>query len=193
MRDSTYSSTARWSFGTIEIFNLISTLNKSITSEPSKRNPWTDPVWATINLTPVLHRLFSLPKIFDKTEWLQESCRLTAILYVREIQRKFGLNTIPTDTYLSKLKSLMTKEMQWDLYNVDAGILLWIMITGGIAASYTKERSWFATSIASIMRQRGVRSWEDSVSSIPHSLWIQDVFEWSSASLGADVVLAFFV
>jgi hypothetical protein len=177
----TTKTTAIHNDGTFEIFGMLHALNKAIATELSTRDLWSDPVWPVLYLTPLFHRLLSCFRPELPGDEVQDACRLAAILHIREIQHMFGINTTPADVYVSKLKSLLTRDGQVNKEGSD--IFSWVLIMGGIgASSMPVERSWFTANAVKIFQERGMRTWSDATSAIPQTLWIQEVFGASYAA-----------
>jgi hypothetical protein len=65
--------------------------------------------------------------------------------------------------------------------------LLWILVLGGIAASDTKERSWFVKSIAIVARILKIGTWEQVTEIMEGFLWLDSACDAGGKALWADV------
>jgi hypothetical protein len=172
------------------IFANLHNLTRLVELGLGSRNIWDDPVWSLFNITPVLHQLLSLSKC-SQAQTLeysaQECARVAAVLYVREIQRKFGIAVTPAAPYVSKLRHLLSGGQGQVLSTYFQADYPWILVVGGIGASSSPSRSWFVTAAREYLQNSGMTSWNDAVK-WSHLPFIKDVFEQPFAIFGAEVL-----
>jgi len=117
----------------------------------------------------------------------QECSRVAAILYVREIQAKFGITTTPGVPHVLKLQHLLSREQGEFMATYFQAVYPWILTIGGIGASSNPLRSWFVTAARELLQSVGIISWEGALnrSQLP---WIKDVFEEATTTFGREVL-----
>ncbi|KAJ0415224.1 hypothetical protein BJY00DRAFT_317985 [Aspergillus carlsbadensis] len=121
-----------------QIRDRILELHDIIRSELSTRNLWTDIIFPGFHISPILHALLSQPRatVYDDVDdRLRECFRLAAIIYLTELRGLFGVDTIPGQSYGSKLR-LFLQGVDLPVYSEPANFYLVWALTVGASASY---------------------------------------------------------
>jgi hypothetical protein len=124
----------------------------------------------------VHHALMSLPDSgeLEQTEGSvppgYESCRLALIAYSLMVVFPFPLACEPYLTLVTRLKDALLVEYE-DIKNTKA-LALWIVMIGGIAASGTQERYWYAELLGEVSVICGCRTWIEVLERVRELLWL---------------------
>jgi hypothetical protein len=153
-------------------------LNKFIVSELAIRDLWDDGVFAGLQVVPLLSKLLSIRHETSRHNPAfsrQESCRISATLYLAGIWRRFGVN-LATGIYISKLKDAIITQDNSNLDKSDP-ILLWILLIDGVQSLIHAEHKWFVSATAELIVRRQFNRWEELVDTLGGVLWIEGILD----------------
>ena len=155
--------------------------NQLLICEASRRNVWTDGVFAELNLMPVLHKLLSTqPELASEDPEVrkQEACRLGAINYLALIRDKFAVN-LSAVVPLRKLKHSV-EHLENANDHADLSLLLWLLVIGGTQSIRKGERhrdhqvhEWFIGKLAELVTLAEYVSWTQVMYHVEEVLWIE--------------------
>ena len=127
------------------------------------------------------HRLLTLREIIkpraamQHEDYLLESCRIAALIYINCVLRKYS----PNSTVLKNLKAQLILTIQdWEKSGLGTtswplpSSLTWILFIGGILSLNSLEETWFAERIARSMRSAGLKTWIDVEGLLVRMIWV---------------------
>lgn len=172
------------------IFAVTTNLAHLITVDQASKRIWDDPVWSLLHTTPALHYLLSTPQPADFPQDFDsnaiECARVTAILYVRHVQMRFGISTTPAAPYVSKLEDLLSNDTGAALRTYYQADYPSIVAIGIISAVSNISRAGFVRALRHCVRTASTTSLEDILDS-PNLPRIKGVFDESFGMLIQEV------
>jgi hypothetical protein len=128
----------------------------------------------------IQHRLLSLPPAaildadFRKNHPVYEICRLAALVFSVSAIFPLPVQTAPLPTLVKLLQAeLQDSGLKSDWWFPDAaGVLIWALTLGGIAATGTPNRTWFVAALAYLSAYRGLSNWQDLELILDRVLWL---------------------
>ncbi|KAL7781806.1 hypothetical protein V8C43DRAFT_216901 [Trichoderma afarasin] len=142
---------------------------------------WTDARISGFRICVLLHKLLSIQsQIFSSsiiTQSLRDATRVSALLGLAAVRRRFLAFQVFTDIHLAKLKDLLNFLFPMVLYHEKSNgiILFWQFFMGGMEAADPEDWSWFATGISMLATQLEVESWAAAMTILRSIFWIDSV------------------
>lgn len=131
-----------------------------------------------------------LGEAFTKSHPAYESFRISAII--------FGVGVIfplpPVSAPLARLTRLLQHELErhmpiWELWSPDAlGILIWVLILGGSAATGMPERTWYVAKLGGVISQCGLVRWHHAKQLVKQVIWLDCACDSVARQLWKDAV-----
>lgn len=136
---------------------------------------WTDSIATGVWVNPIVHRLLQLrleqPDCSNCNDVLQESFRVTALLYLARTKFHASLIARLTMTYVAKLKACLSNGDRTHWLRLEP-LKVWILVIGAMhAEELSDERLWFELEIlkmAQLMNMTDLRTVEATAKSM---LW----------------------
>ncbi|KAL2869752.1 uncharacterized protein BJX67DRAFT_391757 [Aspergillus lucknowensis] len=171
-----------------QLRSSISELHLIIQSELSMRDLWADVLFPGFHISPILHALLlqSRAAIDDSVEArLEESFRLAAIIYLTELRGLFGIDTVPGQLYVSKLR-LSLQDVAPAVYAEPYAV--WALTVGACATCLDQElRTWFTVQLAETLTILRVPSFLAFRNVITDFLWCPEALGHALNSLNGQV------
>ncbi|KAK4081284.1 uncharacterized protein Triagg1_2816 [Trichoderma aggressivum f. europaeum] len=142
---------------------------------------WTDARISGFRICVLLHKLLSIQSqsFGDSmvTKSLRDATRISALLGLAAVRRRFLAFQVFTDIHLTKLKDLLNFHFPTVLcHEKGIGIILfWQLFMGGMEATDLEDWSWFATGISILATQLQVESWAAAMAILQNIFWIDSV------------------
>lgn len=132
--------------------------------------------WGATFLEPVTYRLLALQdrvNPLDTSSILQETMRLSLLIYLGPIRRKFGIFIMKMMIQLGKLLAVLRESI--DLGVELNGLILWIVTIGAMEASETTLQDQFDSILNELLLDLGIipsSAWEKRLQDL---MWVEDV------------------
>jgi hypothetical protein len=139
------------------------------------RGFWSDAIWAATYLEPLTYRLLSMRDPVDHTDLssiLQEMMRLSLLIYLGSIRRKFGIYSFKMNIQIGKLSALLREPIE--LGEELAGLKLLIITIGAMEAGETETKEQFNSILVELLQNLGITSmiaWEQTLKSL---IWVEE-------------------
>lgn len=136
---------------------------------------WRNALFPQFHLAPILHDLLSMPRSSesgDITVRRKECFRLAAILYIVELQARFGVDRTGAATYVDKLElALRCGDMTYS-WGVDNPFLCWILVVTATSACIPDAmRRELTNLLSSHVSAPGLHGIGELAAMFPLSLW----------------------
>jgi hypothetical protein len=149
------------------------------TKSKTENNFWTkDAAFATKYFEPLTYRLLSLREPLDYTDpstVLREMLRLSLMLYLMPIRRKFGVHGITMKIQVGKLIPLLSEPTELGVELKD--LKLWIVTVGAMEAHDTDMKAQFNRILMDLLMDLDIYSlsvWEEKLKRL---VYIKEVHE----------------
>ncbi|KAK0755198.1 hypothetical protein N5P37_012020 [Trichoderma harzianum] len=111
------------------------------------------------------------------TQSLRDATRISALLGLAAVRRRFLAFQVFIDIHLAKLKDLLNFLFPMVLCHEESNgiILFWQFFMGGMEAADPEDWSWFATGISMLATQLEVESWAAAMTILRSIFWIDSV------------------
>ncbi|KAL6697009.1 hypothetical protein J3F84DRAFT_371891 [Trichoderma pleuroticola] len=142
---------------------------------------WTDARIFGFRICVFLHKLLSIQSqsfgYSMVTQTLRDATRISALLGLAAVRRRFLAFEVFTDVHLTKLKDLLNFHFPTVLCHEEGiGIILfWQFFMGGMEATDPEDWSWFATGISILATQLKVESWAAAMAIFQNIFWVDSV------------------
>ncbi|PVH80073.1 hypothetical protein DL98DRAFT_419234, partial [Cadophora sp. DSE1049] len=156
--------------------------------------PITDMAAFVLRRNATQHNLMSLPSGEElgvgevSSVCLYESIRHAVLIY--SVAVTFPLP--PLTGIFGKLATALKKIMEASKFDpcwqLCPKTLLWILVLGGIAASDTKERTWYVQNVEAVSGALKLSEWQDVIENIEEYLWLENACDNGGRILWDDVV-----
>lgn len=111
----------------------------------------------------------------DHSFMRQEFFRITAIIYLGGLRRKFGVD-LSLSVYMAKLRRLIDDLDLQSLDEVDP-MLFWACLVSGLQSLGYPDHARFVTVLAAVVVRTGCQSWHEIVDiTKKSSLWVPQAF-----------------
>lgn len=161
-----------------DILSDLSLITVALKKECSERIVWNDSNWVGFGIYPTIFKLLSIQARSEEDELkslIQGVCRLSGILFLSEIRRKFGVAPIVTEVQAIKLQRIFaTNKLIWH-EDLEA-LRLWALVITGCAISTKIARAWVMEEMAVSHFSLRYRRWDDIIKMVSQLWWIDDVF-----------------
>lgn len=149
----------------------------AIKSELKKRLLWQDQSFLKTWVDPLSHRLLDggieLQDI-DETNFVNESCRLGALILLSKIRRRFGARLVFTGVETERLRTLL--EIYGEEWKSFKAMLLWTAILAALETD-NEDRQWFCDIIGNTAKAMNLHEWDEIIVHASNLLWVGDVLD----------------
>lgn len=155
----------------------------AIKSELKKRLLWQDQSFLKTWVDPLTHRLLDGGvelKDIDETNFMNECCRLGALILLSKIRRRFGARLIFTGVETGRLRTLL--EIYGEGWTSFKTMLLWTAILAALETD-NEDRLWFCDIIRNIAKAMGLQGWDEIIVHASNLHWVGDVLDKECDSL----------
>lgn len=122
---------------------------------------------------------------------LGEAFRLAALIYMKELLRKFLFSTIGSRILVSKLKTSLGNVLTTEVTPASSSLLLWLLFIGGAASLENRlDHTFFIAHLVRLRRELELYEWEDVKERLEHVLWIGKMLDKHGEDLWEEVRLA---
>ena len=122
---------------------------------------------------------------------LGEAFRLAALIFMKEILRKFIFSTIGSRILVSKLKGCLVNLLTSEVTPTASSLFLWLLFMGGVASLQNSlDHTFFVAHLVRLRRELELYEWEDVKERLEHVLWIGMVLDKPGEDLWEEVRLA---
>ncbi|PVI01939.1 hypothetical protein DM02DRAFT_653959 [Periconia macrospinosa] len=160
-----------------EIFKDLSITSMAIKSELKKRLLWQDQSFLKTWVDPLTHRLLDGGvelKDIDETNFVNESCRLGALILLSKIRRRFGARLVFTEVETERLRTLL--EINGEGWTSFKKMLLWTAILAALETD-NEDRLWFCDIIGNTAKAMDLQGWDEIIVHASNLLWVGDVLD----------------
>jgi hypothetical protein len=159
----------------VEIFKDLSITSMAIKSELKKRLLWQDKSFLETWVDPLSHRLLHAGielKDIDERNFVNECCRLGALILLSKIRRRFGARLVFTGVETERLRTVLEiYGEEWKRYKT---MLLWAAILAALEAD-KEDRLWFCDIIRNTAKAMHLQGWDEIIVHASNLLWVGDV------------------
>lgn len=139
----------------------------------------------------IQHRILSLPTAQELVDWkgksMYESLRLAAIAYSLLTIFPLAPRVAPFSHLTHLLKQSLGFAVQ-DQWKAEPQILIWILVTGGIAAGDVDTIHWFASSLVPVVEGNKIRSWSDLKEVLTSVMWVDSICDEAAEELWSTIL-----
>ena len=135
-----------------------------------------------------------LPDYSDGTDFadeasrtLDEVLRIGALLYVSETPKEFPNAAVGPLKMVRRLRGLVIQVQMWN--EKEAGLVLWLLFFGGIAARKGEDRVWFSLQIERLCGKLGASEWGEVRGSLEVLWWVEQIHEKPCRELWNEVIV----
>ncbi|KAL7930688.1 hypothetical protein V8C35DRAFT_311961 [Trichoderma chlorosporum] len=159
--------------------NIGQVINKDYQLQGDKL--WMDARISGFHICVILHRLLSLQfqslGSSNVIQSLRDATRISIILGLAAVRRRFLAFQVFTDVHLKKLMDLLHSLLPNILshHHSSETILFWQLFMGGMEATDFVDWSWFAVGISMLSSRLEVESWETAMAILQSIFWINPV------------------
>lgn len=149
----------------------------AIKSELKKRLLWQDQSFLKTWVDPLTQRLLEGGvelKDVDETNFLNESCRLGALILLSKIRRRFGARLVFTEVETERLRTLL--EIYGGGWTSFKTMLLWTAILAALETD-NRDRLWFCDIIGHTAKAMDLQGWDEIIVHASNLLWVGDVLD----------------
>lgn len=161
----------------VDIFQDLAIATMAIKSELRKRLVWQDQSFLRTWIDPLTYRLLGGGKELkdiDETNFVNECCRLGALLLLSKIRRRFRARLVFTGVETERLRALLEiYGRSWGKYK---SMLLWTAILAALETA-NEDRLWFCDIIGATAKAMRLRGWDEVIAHASNLLWIGDVLD----------------
>ncbi|KAG4429356.1 hypothetical protein IFR05_015155, partial [Cadophora sp. M221] len=118
---------------------------------------------------------------------LDEVLRIGALLYISETPKEFPNAAVGPVKLVRRLRELVMQVQMWN--EREAGLVLWLLFIGGIAARKGEDRLWFVVQIEKLVRKLGLERWGDVRGRLEELWWVEGIHEKVCRELWDEVVV----
>jgi hypothetical protein len=161
----------------VNIFQDLGITCMAIKSELKKRSLWQDESFLKERINPLTYRLLNSGmqlEDIEETNFIGESCRLGALIFLSKIRRCFGARLVFTGVETERLRVLL--EMYGDKWKTFETMLLWVAILAALETD-SEDRLWFCDIIGKTAKAMDLQIWEDIIARASNLLWVGDVLD----------------
>ncbi|KAK3208324.1 hypothetical protein GRF29_77g318254 [Pseudopithomyces chartarum] len=147
----------------------------AIKSELKRRLLWQDQSFLKIWIDPLSYRLLESGKELqniDETNFINECCRLGALILLSKIRRRFGARLVFTGVETERLRTLL--EIYGKEWKNFKSMLLWTAIMAALETD-NEERQWFCEVIGDAAKTTNLQAWDEIVAHASNLFWVGDV------------------
>lgn len=163
--------------GLVGIFTDLGIACMTIKSELRKRLLWQDQDFVKTWVNPLSYRLLDggIELIdVDETNFVNECCRLGALILLSKIRRRFGARLVFTGLETERLRILLEMYVEeWKAYRT---MLLWVAILAALE-TVAEDRLWFCRVIENTARAMDLQGWDEVMMHASNLLWVSDVLD----------------
>jgi len=160
-----------------EIFKDLCVTSMVIKSELKKRLLWQDRSFLKTWVDPLTHRLLDGGielKDIDETNFMNEACRLGALILLSKIRRRFGAPLVFTGVETERLRTLLELYGQeWKSFKT---MLLWTAILAALETD-NEDRLWFCDIIGNTAKAMNLQTWDEIIVHASNSLWVGHILD----------------
>lgn len=163
--------------GLVGIFTDLGIACMTIKSELRKRLLWQDQDFVKTWVNPLSYRLLDggIELIdVDETNFVNECCRLGALILLSKIRRRFGARLVFTGLETERLRILL--EMYGEKWKAYRTMLLWVAILAALE-TVAEDRLWFCMVIENTARAMDLQGWDEVMMHASNLLWVGDVLD----------------
>ncbi|KAH7385213.1 hypothetical protein DE146DRAFT_193898 [Phaeosphaeria sp. MPI-PUGE-AT-0046c] len=174
---SNWSTTFSKNSELVELYTDLGIMCMRIKSELKKRLLWHDEAFVKTWVNPLSYRLIKSGVELihvDETNFVDECCRLGALILLSKIRRRFGAPLVFTWVETERLRAILDMYGQgWEAYKT---MLLWVAILAALETD-GEDRLWFCEFIRNSARAMNLRVWEEVMVHASNLLWVGDVLD----------------
>ena len=149
----------------------------AIKSELKKRLLWQDQSFLKTWVDPLAHRLLDDGielKDVNETNFVNECCRLGALILLSKIRRRFGARLVFTKVETERLRTLL--EIYGEGWTSFKKMLLWTAILAALETD-DEDRLWFCDIIGNTAKAMDLQGWNEIIVYTSNLLWVGDVLD----------------
>lgn len=147
----------------------------AIKSELKKRLLWQDQSFLKTWVDPLSHRLLDGGielKDIDETNFVNECCRLGALILLSKIRRRFGARLVFTGVETERLRTLL--EIYGEEWKSFKTMLLWTAVLAALETD-NEDRLWFCDIIGNTAKAMNLQDWDEVIVHASNLLWVGDL------------------
>lgn len=156
----------------------------TIKSELRKRLLWQDEAFVKTWVNPLSYRLLDggIELIdVDETNFVNECCRLGALILLSKIRRRFGARLVFTGLETERLRILL--EIYGEEWKAYKAMLIWVAILAALE-TVAEDRLWFCRVVENTARAMDLQGWDEAMMHASNLLWVGDVLDKECDILG---------
>ncbi|KAH7369994.1 hypothetical protein BKA65DRAFT_589439 [Rhexocercosporidium sp. MPI-PUGE-AT-0058] len=119
---------------------------------------------------------------------LDEVLRVGALLYVSETPKEFPNAAVGPVKMVRRLRELVMQVQVWN--EREAGLVLWLLFVGGIAARRGEDRMWFAVQVGNLTGKLGLERWGEVRERLEELWWVERIHEKACRELWDEFVVS---
>lgn len=123
----------------------------------------------------------------ESAKILDEVLRLGAMLYISETPKEFPSAAVGPVKLVRRLKELVMQVQMWNAK--EAGLVLWLLFMGGIAARNGEDREWYVSQIDKLTGRLNVNMWGGVRGRLEKLWWVGAIHERPCRELWDEVVV----
>lgn len=149
----------------------------TIKSELNKRLLWDDQSFVRTWINPLSYRLMDggtqLVDV-DETNFMDECCRLGALILLSKFRRRFGARIVFTGLETERLRTILEiYGAEWKTYRT---MFLWTTILAALEME-GEDRLWFCNIIGKAAKAMGLQNWDEIIIHASNMLWVGEVLD----------------
>lgn len=159
------------------IFSDLGITCMTIKSELMKRLLWLDQSFVKTWINPLSYRLMvgGIELIdIDETNFVNECCRLGALLLLSKIRKRFGARIVFTGLETERLRTIL--EMYGEEWNFYKTMLLWTAILAALETD-GGDKLWFCNIIGKAAKAMELQSWDEVMIHASNMLWVGEILD----------------
>ncbi len=122
----------------------------------------------------------------ESAKVLDEALRLGAMLYISETPKEFPSAAVGPTKLVRRLRELVMQVQIWN--EREAGLVLWLLFMGGIAAKKGEDRDAFVGPIKKLSGRLNVQGWAGARGRLEELWWVGAIHENPCRELWDEVV-----
>ncbi|PVH76068.1 hypothetical protein DL98DRAFT_657766 [Cadophora sp. DSE1049] len=118
---------------------------------------------------------------------LDEVLKIGALLYISETPKEFPNAAVGPLKMVKRLRELVMQIQMWN--EREAGLVLWLLFFGGIAARKGEDRVWFSVQIERLSGKLGLNEWGEVRARLEVLWWVEEIHEKPCRELWDEVIV----